>query len=188
MQAYADPGSMETLGVIMIVSELTAQAGSRHAPQITHAPERKCANFPLCGHTQARPKVNGKRTPGNGFCAECNGRGICVHPGCQHPFPAGRYKAGDKRKKNPTSPHGLCTLHIDDPCYEHLRDIWTPCSRKDVGCRQLSLRCGGGLCYAAPQICHFHFWEIWIFRKNILICFGSFSQLITFSVSAVASS
>ena len=120
-------------------------------PGPSHTPERVCLNFPLCSQTQARPKVAGKKTLGNGFCADCNRRGTCLHPGCQHPIPADIYKVKDKKKEHPIRTHGFCAEHIADPCNDQSREIWTRCSSRAVGCRYLALKRGGGRCFACTE-------------------------------------
>ena len=120
-------------------------------PEPSHAPKHICLNFPLCQRAEARPKVQGKRTAGNGFCTDCIARAICLHPGCQRPIPADQYKAGDRKRERPIRTHGFCTEHIADPCNDQSRVIWARCSSRGVGCRYLALKRGGGHCFACNQ-------------------------------------
>ena len=116
-------------------------------PAVSHLPHRTCCNYPICTLIEARPKVGGKRTLGNSLCTERNARGECAHPGCINPRPADLYK-NEKKKTNPYRTHGLCTNHMADTCYNTIREIWTRCSKEDAGYRFLSMKRGGGPCFA----------------------------------------
>ena len=54
-------------------------------------------------------------------------------------------------KANVAKTNGLCTLHIADPCYTRINEIWGSCLNKDFGCRFLSQKRGGGKCFACSE-------------------------------------
>ena len=76
------------------------------------------------------------------FCGICSSSPVCVHPGCpNHSVPAIRQgqKCWNFRDH--------CAEHVADPLYESVAE-WSYCSNDRLHCHRLSLKNGGGLCYA----------------------------------------
>ena len=85
--------------------------------------------------------MQGARLPATGFCGPCNGASRCRHAECTNP---------EAPSRKPFTSEGLCAEHTRDPAHEVERN-WSRCSHHGYGCRHLSLKNGGGKCYACSE-------------------------------------
>ena len=108
---------------------------------VAFCPEKTCTNYPYCNKSVARPRENGIRKWAEN-CQQCLQAAACSHPGCE------RKVAPDGRRGSVCwTSHGLCAQHVTDIAYEDRRE-WSQCKNSKVGCRKLSMKRGGGSCFA----------------------------------------
>ena len=110
----------------------------------TQRPTNSCANYPICKRPRSTKSSLATCTSAL-FCGICSSSPVCVHPGCpNHSVPAIRQgqKCWNFRDN--------CAEHVADPLYESVAE-WSYCSNDSMHCHRLSLKNGGGLCYACKN-------------------------------------
>ena len=109
-------------------------------PIINHFPNHSCKNYPVCKQIAAREVVDKKRKFLD-HCTGCNKRSCCQHPACND-------RAAPGTRLNPVNE--LCSLHLSDPCHADKR-YWAQCKHAASGYLHLSMKTGGGKCYACDN-------------------------------------